>query len=277
MKIDSHQHFWQFTEEDYGWIGEDQSVLRRDFFPQDLKPVLAQNNLDACIAVQARQSDIETQWLLELAQQNTFIKGVVGWIDIAADNLPEQLKQYQGNKLLKGFRHVLQDEPEAGFMLREKFVRGLKILAEQGYRYDLLIFANQLPEALQLLKQLPDLPIVLDHIAKPDIKTGHNFADWKTNIEKLSQYANVMCKVSGMVTEADCQNWQAEDFYPYLDVIFGNFGADRVMYGSDWPVCLLGGDYSQIKSIVQAYVNANYKADFDKIFGLNAAKFYQID
>jgi L-fuconolactonase len=276
MKIDSHQHFWHFTEKDYGWIDPSQQIIRRDFLPVDLNPILQANNLDGCVAVQARQSDIETKWLLELASANDTIKGVVGWIDIAADDLDDQLAQYSDAKKLKGFRHVLQDETEPGFMLRPEFIRGLNTLQKHNYKYDLLIFSHQLVEAHSLVKQLPELSIVVDHIAKPEIATGENFSQWASNIRSLSAYPNVMCKVSGMVTEADLENWQPKDFYPYLDVIFEAFGPGRVMFGSDWPVCLLGGSYDSIKQIVSDYVENKYQHHFDQVFGNNAALFYQL-
>lgn len=276
LKIDSHQHFWQFTEQDYGWIGEEDKVIKRDFLPAQLSELLLENNIDGCVTVQARQSLEETHWLIELAEQNDFIKGVVGWIDLKADDLDTQLAGYQSKPSLKGFRHVLQGEPDPNFMLETNFVRGLNTLAKLGYRYDLLIFAHQLPQALELVKQVPDLNIVVDHIAKPQIASGQGFDKWQSAMLSLGKQQNVYCKVSGMVTEADVKNWQASDFTAYLDTVFTAFGAGRVMFGSDWPVCLLGGTYSDIKQIVVDYVQSNYPDAFDQVFGINAVEFYQL-
>lgn len=276
MNIDAHQHFWLFNEEDYGWIGKHQSVIRRDFLPETLLPIYKQNNIDACVAVQARQSEKETRWLIKLAQQHQFIKAVVGWIDLKAVDLAEQLTHYQAFPMLKGFRHVLQDEADSQFMLDKDFIQGLKLLAEFGYRYDLLILAKQLPQANELLQHLPQLPIVLDHIGKPSIETGEDFDQWQRGINTLASYQNAYCKVSGMVTETDVNNWQEKDFNQYLDVIFNAFGPERIMYGSDWPVCLLGGKYEAIKAIIENYVEKNYPQYKQAVFGGNAKTFYQI-
>ncbi|WP_158968926.1 amidohydrolase [Paraglaciecola sp. L3A3] len=276
LKIDSHQHFWVFTEQDYGWIGEEEQVIKQDFLPEQLSGLLTENNFDGCIAVQARQTIEETNWLVELAENNNFVKGVVGWINLKADDLTQQLSQYQNTPCIKGFRHVLQGETDPNFMLESKFVRGLNTLAQLGYRYDLLIFAHQLPQALQLVKLVPNLNIVVDHIAKPTIKSGLAFDEWQTAMLALGQYENVYCKVSGMVTEADPKNWQKSDFTPYLDTVFHAFGENRIMFGSDWPVCLLGGSYVDIKQIVVEYVESHCPEAFDKIFGTNAVEFYQL-
>lgn len=276
LKVDSHQHFWTFSEEDYGWISEHEKVLKQDYWPEHLQQVLQGNNIDACVAVQARQSLIETKWLVKLSEKHDFIKGVVGWIDIKADNLSEQLKQFSSTSRLKGFRHVLQGEPDPYFMLDTDFVRGLNILADQGYTYDLLVFAHQLPQALQLIKQVPNLNIVVDHIAKPQIKAGLGFDEWQLAMRELGQNKNVYCKVSGMVTEADPNNWSNSDFEPYLQTVFAAFGPDKVMFGSDWPVCLLGGSYSDIKQIVAEYVQSHYAQQYDQVFGSNAVYFYQL-
>ncbi|MGJ8681829.1 amidohydrolase family protein [Paraglaciecola sp.] len=276
LRVDSHQHFWKFTEEDYGWIDVEEKVIRKDFLPSQLSTVLTNNNIDACVAVQARQSLEETNWLLELAANNTFIKGVVGWIDIKADDLELQLAAFNGNSTLKGFRHVLQGEPDPNFMLEDKFISGLHTLQKFGYCYDLLIFAHQLPQAIELAKKVPSLSIVVDHIAKPKIADGSDFMQWKNAIQEIAQFENIYCKVSGMVTEADVGNWKNSDFTPYLDTIFSTFSASRVMFGSDWPVCLLGGSYTDIKQIVEDYVKANYAEAYDQVFGVNAVKFYQL-
>ncbi|WP_111977370.1 amidohydrolase family protein [Algibacillus agarilyticus] len=276
MKIDAHQHFWHYTEADYGWISAEQGVLQRDFLPEDLAHVLNQSKLEGCIAVQARQTLIETNWLLDLAQEYAFIKGVVGWIDLKSKNLTEQLTDYKANAKLVGFRHVLQDEIDPNFMLEEAFIAGLKTIEAENYTYDLLIFSHQLPQACELAKQFTKLPIVIDHIAKPKIGNQQEFAAWQLGINTLAKHDNVYCKVSGMVTEADVNNWTQEDFTPYLTAVFDAFGPSRIMFGSDWPVCLLGGEYPQIKDIVSDFVNQYYPTHFDAVFGENAARFYKI-
>ena len=274
MKIDAHQHFWYFDPVRDAWIDDQMKVIRRDFLPEDLKPVLAQNNIDGCVAVQAAQDDAETEFLLKLAKENDFIKGVVGWVDLQADDLSAKLEKYQGRQLLKGFRHVLQGESE-DFMLRPTFVRGVKLLHQHGYTYDILIFPHQLPNAIKLVAQCPEQRFVLDHLAKPYIKAG-NIADWKKDLNALAAHDNVLCKISGMITEADYQNWTYEQLLPYLDVAFQAFGTDRLMFGSDWPVCLVAGNYPAVKGIVEKYTLNFSEEEKVKIFGLNASRFYNL-
>lgn len=276
MHIDAHQHFWQYTDEDYGWIGENEQIIKRDFLPEHLLPVLQQNQIDGCVAVQARQTLEETQWLLALAKKHHFIKGVVGWVDIRSEHLIDQLNQFSNESKLKGFRHVLQDEADPDFMLQDAFIRGLQLIAQHEYVYDLLIFSHQLPQAIKLIKTLPQLPMVIDHIAKPNIATGEGFALWEANIQTIAQHKHVYCKVSGMVTEADVNAWEKGDFTRYLDVIFAAFGTERIMYGSDWPVCLLGGDYKEIKTIVEDYLTQYCPNAKKQVFGLTAEKFYSL-
>lgn len=276
MRIDSHQHFWQYQAEEYDWIGEQETILKHHFLPNDLKPILVNSKIDGCVAVQARQSEQETKWLIELAKQHDIIKGVVGWIDLCSNNLESDLQQYKDEKILKGFRHVLQGEPDPQFMLSEQFVRGLKVIEQFNYSYDLLIFAHQLPQTIELVSQLPNMRFVLDHIAKPAIAKSQGFAKWQLGINKLAEYRNVSCKISGMVTEADLEHWTKEDFLPYMQTILAAFGPDRVMFGSDWPVCLLAADYQSVFEIVEDFVQSSYADYYDIIFGLNAKSFYQI-
>lgn len=274
MTIDAHQHFWQYDPIRDAWIDDPMEVIRRDFLPRDLRPVLAQNQIDGCVAVQAAQDDAQTEFLLKLAEENDFIKGVVGWIDLQADDLDAQLEKYQGRKLLKGFRHVLQGESEE-FMLRPAFVRGVKTLHHYGYTYDILIFPNQLPNAAKLVAQCPGQRFVLDHLAKPYIKAGKIEA-WKKDLNALAAYDNVSCKISGMVTEADYQSWTYEQLIPYLDVAFDSFGPDRLMFGSDWPVCLVAGNYQEIKNIVEKFTVNFSQTEKANIFGKNATNFYRL-
>ena len=276
MRIDAHQHFWLFNATEYDWIDESMSVLKRDFTPEDLRVELTNNQFNGSLVVQARQSLVETNWLIDLAQQNQHIKGVVGWIDLKDDDLEQQLIAYKNVNLVKGFRHVLQGEPDPNFMLDPKFARGLRLLAKHEFKYDLLIYANQLPTAIKMLEQIPELNVVIDHIAKPDIKGKTGFKAWQQGMEELAQNPNTFCKISGMVTEADWSNWQTSDFKPYLETIFNLFGPNRVMYGSDWPVCLVAGSYGDIKSIVESYCLEYYPEYLDQVFGLNAVNFYQL-
>jgi len=272
--IDTHQHFWNYNPKIHDWINEDMQEIRKDFLPADLAPILKENNVDGCIAVQVDQTDAETQILIREANQNSFIKGVVGWVDLNSKEIETALASYTDTKVLKGFRHILQAEPK-GFMLQESFIQGLKKLQASNYTYDLLIYAHQLKEANALVKELPILPIVIDHIAKPNIKAGE-IENWKKEITQLAQYPNVYCKISGMVTEANWNCWIAADLHPYLDTVLAAFGTERVMFGSDWPVCLLASTYSKWLQLVQNYFNTFSSSEQEAIFAGNATKFYKL-
>ncbi len=276
MKIlDSHQHFWKYSLSEYGWIDDSMQVLKRDFLPQDLAAVYAENNVHGCIAVQARQTLEETQWLLELAEKNPFILGVVGWVDLVSENVDEQLESFAESKSAVGVRHVLQDEPDDRFMLQDDFLRGISLIEKYGLVYDILVFPRHLPFACELVKQFPEQQFVLDHIAKPLIKDGI-LEPWAENIQKLAQYSNVSCKVSGMVTEADWHNWTVQDFEPYMDVVFKAFGPDRILFGSDWPVCTVAGKYKDILNIIKSYCNPLNVSEQIKVFAGNAERIYRI-
>lgn len=272
--IDAHQHFWKYSPVKDAWITDDMKIIQRDFLPNDLAPVLASNGIDGCVAVQADQSEEETRFLLSLADEHDFIKGVVGWGDLRADNLSERLTYFSKYKKLKGFRHIIQGEP-AGFMSDRKFIQGVKKLADFNFTYDLLLYHHQLPEAIQFVQQLPEVKIVVDHLAKPSIRTG-DIAAWKRDIASLAAFKNIHCKVSGMVTEADWKNWKANDFTPYLDVLFSAFGAERILYGSDWPVCLVAATYQQQLSIAQTYLSTFSEHEKTLVMGENARKFYNL-
>ncbi len=275
MKIDSHQHFWKYSPEDLPWIGEELSVLKNDFLPSDLEPILQENGIDGCVAVQASQTEMETSFLLTLAHDNSFIKGVVGWVDLCASNVEEKLENVSQIKQLKGIRHIVQDEPDDQFLLLPGFQRGVSLLHKYGLTYDILIFPRHLEIAEQFVRSFPDQPFVLDHMAKPSIKKGE-ILDWKTKIEKLAQSENVSCKMSGMVTEADWDNWKLVQLTPYLDVILEAFGAKRLMFGSDWPVCLLAGQYNQVHNIVKEYIVKLSDDEQEDIMGRNASRFYNL-
>jgi L-fuconolactonase len=275
MTIDSHQHFWTFDPIRDSWITDDMSDIQRNFYPEDLQPTLQQNNIDACVAVQADQSLAETRFLLDLANKNDFIKAVVGWIDLQADDIDEQLAAWKAEKKLAGFRHVLQAEPDEEYMLRPNFLRGISKLKNHGFTYDILIFPKHLITTQKFVATFPDQPFVLDHIAKPYIKAGL-IDEWKRDIVALAKFENLQCKVSGIITEADWKNWTYEQIKPYLEVVFDAFGADRIMFGSDWPVCLVAGEYAQVKGIIETYTADFSATEKAKIFGQNAARFYGI-
>ena len=272
MRIDSHQHFWRFNPTDYGWMKPDWPI-RRDFLPDHLAAELRACNLDGCVAVQARQSLQESRWLLELAQESPIIRGVVGWVDLRSPEAATQLQEFSRQPKFVGVRHVVQDEPDEQFMLREDFQRGIAALSEFDLTYDLLVFPKQLPAATALAEKFPNQPFVLDHIAKPPIKAGA-ISPWREHIRELARLPNVSCKVSGLVTEADWQHWRTDDFTPYLDVVFEAFGANRLMFGSDWPVCLLAGNYVSVFELAKTYLNQFRADDRARFFGGNAASFY---
>jgi len=274
QKIDSHQHFWRYDAVKHSWIDDDMAVIRKDFLPSDLQPVLQQNNIDGCIAVQAEQTESETDFLLSLQKENDFIKGVVGWVDLRVENIKELLAYYKQFKAIKGFRHVLQgEEPE--FMLQPDFLNGIKALKALDFTYDILIFPKHLPAAIELVKQFPDQKFVIDHIAKPYIKAGL-IDEWKEDMRAIAQYKNVHCKISGMVTEADFKLWKKTDFTPYLDSVIESFGTSRIMFGSDWPVCLVAASYTNMMDIVKEYFSSFSIDEQANFFGNNASGFYNL-
>lgn len=274
MKIDAHQHFWKYIPQRDTWIDDSMTILKRNFLPEDLEPFLNQKGLDACIAVQADQSEEETEFLLDLAQQFDFVKGVVGWVDLRAKNVEKRLAFYSQNSYLKGVRHIVQAEKQ-DFLLDADFKNGIHKLSDFNLTYDLLIFPNQLESATQLVHQFPNQKFILDHLAKPDIK-NQKIASWKRAIQQLAKASNVFCKISGVLTEADLTHWKTEDFIPYLDVVFEAFGEDRVLFGSDWPVCLLAGNYDEVFDLITNYTATYSDEKREKLFGGNAAKVYNI-
>lgn len=269
MRLDSHQHFWRYDPAQHVWMDDRMSVLKRDYLPAELQPLLAAAQFEGTIAVQARQNLEETRWLLDLADRHDFIKGVVGWVDLCSPGVRRQLETFPS---LVGVRHVVHDEPDDLFMARPEFRRGIAQLREFGLTYDLLLFPRHLPVAAKLVAEFPEQPFVLDHIAKPDIRTG-TMSPWREDLRRLAEFPNVFCKLSGLVTEAEWKRWRAEDFHRYLDVVFDAFGPDRLMIGSDWPVCTLSGDYASTMSIVLEYVPAGDRA---AVLGGNCARFYNL-
>lgn len=275
MTIDSHQHFWNYDPAKDSWITDEMEVLKNNFTPRDLKSILDANKIDGSVVVQAEQSEKENIFLLKLAEENDFIKGVVGWVDFQSENIQERLAHYALAKKLKGFRHIVQGEADDRFLMRPNFLRGIATLQSFDFTYDILIYPRHLPIALEFVKKFPSQKFVIDHLAKPEIKKG-NMGNWQKYIREMAAMQNVYCKISGIVTEADWQKWTYADIEPYLNVIFESFGADQLMYGSDWPVCLLAGSYEKQFSITKAYINSMSSIDQQKILGENAVKFYRL-
>ncbi len=275
MRIDSHQHFWKYNSVKDSWIDESMLKIRRDFLPQDLKPILAKNNMDGCVAVQADQSEKETEFLIKCAEDNRFIKGVVGWVDLCAENIEERLSYFSKSSLFKGVRHILQEE-NSDFMLGSDFQYGISKLKQFNLTYDILIHSSQLASVLKLVALFPDQPFIMDHIAKPNIK-NHDIDEWSAQMGDLAKFPNVCCKVSGLVTEANWNRWNYLDLKPYLDLVFVVFEPERILYGSDWPVCLLAAKYEQQLYIIDEYIS-QYSSEYQlKIMGGNAIKFYNLN
>lgn len=273
MKIDTHQHFWKYSKEQYPWIGEGMEVLARDRLAADLEPLLEANDIDGTVAVQARQVVEETEALLAMAEEYDFIRGVVGWVDLRSPNVEAQLERFRDRTKMVGVRHVVQDEPDEKFVLREDFMRGIGKLKAYDLVYDILIFPPQLPAAIKLVRRFPDQVFILDHMAKPYIK-DKQISPWENDIRKLASFENVSCKMSGMVTEADWHNWTAEDFRPYMEMVLEAFGAERLTIGSDWPVCTLAGQYGSVVSIAADFIAQLSDNEQKAIWGGNPERIY---
>lgn len=272
--IDSHHHFWRYTLEDYGWMDDSMAAIRRDFLPADLEAEIKQAGVEGVVSVQARQSLEETRVLCEFAQQHDFIKGVVGWVPLLTDELPAALEEFSDEPFLKAVRHVVQDEPD-DFLLRDDFNRGVAQLANTGLVYDVLIFERQLPAAIEFVDRHPEQSFVLDHIAKP--KIGDNELEpWRTNFLKLAERENIVCKLSGMATEADYQNWTPEQLQPYLETALEAFGPQRLMFGTDWPVCTLACEYQRWVQIVQDFAAPLSEAERHALFFATANQSYDL-
>ena len=275
-QIDAHQHFWRYRPETHGWIDERMPVLKRDFLPADLEPLLRAEGLSGCVAVQAAQSLDETRFLLELAERHPFVRGVVGWVDLRAPDLDRQLESFADRKQLRGVRHIAQDEPDDGWLAREDVIRGIARLGRFGLAYDILVYPRQLRAATALARALPDQLFVLDHVAKPEIAAGR-LDPWRADLRRLAELPHVSCKLSGLVTEARWDGWTPADLRPYVDVVLEAFGARRVMFGSDWPVCLLAGSYSDVLGVARGAIAALSRDEQVAILGGNAARFYGLE
>ena len=276
MRIDAHQHFWIYEPREYDWIDDRLASLRRDFLPADLKPELARFGFEGSIAVQARQSLEDTRWLLELADRAPFIVGVVGWVDLCSTHVRRDLERFAKHPKFRGVRHVVQSEPDDRFLLRPDFQRGVSALAEFELTYDILIYPRHLQAAIEFARQYPRQRFVLDHLAKPLIASGE-IAAWEQDIRELARNENVVCKVSGLVTEADWKNWEPEQFRPYLDVVFEAFGPRRLMIGSDWPVCTVAATYERAVDVVMDYLQQFSEGDREAVLGGTAVRFWRLN
>ncbi|MFZ0733076.1 MAG: amidohydrolase family protein [Candidatus Sulfotelmatobacter sp.] len=275
MFIDAHQHYWRYNSNEYGWIDQSMSAIRRDFLPRDLEAELESNGFCGSVAVQTRQTLEETRWLLELAEQSRSILGVVGWIDLGSPEARSQLRSFTSNRKLVGIRHIVQGEPDDRFLIRPDFLHGISLLEEFDLAYDILIYTRHLPVAAEFVERFPRQRFVLDHLAKPPIKSGE-IKLWAEGIRRLAAFPNVFCKLSGLVTEADWERWQPEQVHPYLDVAFDCFGPERLMIGSDWPVCLVASSYTRVIETVKKYLGRYSPEIREAVMGGNARRFWRL-
>ncbi len=277
MRLDSHQHFWNFAAnpDDFAWMTDELGALRRNFLPDDLAPLRAGAGIDGTIAVQAREMEAETDFLLELAAGDPSIRGVVGWVDLCAPDVEARLDRWGGNPALKGFRMLIHDREDPDFADSDAHARGVALLGNFGLTYDLLLRTVHLPSAIRLVDRLPDQSFVVDHIAKPAMD-GSDREAWESGMRRIAERPNVFCKLSGLVTEADWSNWQAATFAPFLDTVLEAFGPDRLMIGSDWPVCTLAASYSDALDVVLKWSAALSPDEQANILGGNCARFYSV-
>ena len=274
MKIDAHQHFWKYSATEYGWIDDQMSIIRRDFLPSALEREIRDAGVDCVVSVQARQTLEETLWLLSVAAQNDFVKGVVGWAPLTEPSVRDELHRLRGNPRLRGIRHVVQDEPD-GYLSRKDFNAGVSVLQEAGLAYDLLIRERQLREATRFVDQHPNQVFVLDHLAKPRVKQNR-LEPWRQWVRELARRENVYCKVSGLVTEADFKAWTEAQLRPYLETVLEAFGPARLMFGSDWPVCLVACPYRGWYDVVSRFAASLSSDEQASLFGHAAARAYNL-
>jgi L-fuconolactonase len=272
--IDSHVHFWKYDKKRLDWIDNNMKILQQDYLPEHFALTMKRNEIGGVVAVQAEQSELETHFLIELAKTHPAIKGVVGWVDLQADNVEARLQYFAANSIIKGYRHIVQSEP-VDFLGRENFRRGVRALKQYNYTYDILVYHHQLKPALDFAAAFPDMKLVVDHCAKPDIR-HKKIDEWAALMKEMGKLSHVSCKLSGLFTEANWKEWSAADFYPYLDVVFEAFGTDRLLFGSDWPVMLLSGIYVQWKSLLEKYMEQFHEEEKEKVFGGNAIQFYNL-
>lgn len=278
MIIDSHQHYWQFSQPfDHAWLKEPQhAAICRDYLPEDLKPLMKSVGVDRTVFVQTQHDLQENRWVLELAKENDFIAGVVGWVDLRSEACEDQLQEFKDDPKFVGIRHIVQDEPDEDFIVRPEFLRGLKVLEKHQVPYDVLTYTQHLKHAVTLGQQLPDLPMVIDHLSKPKIKAG--LVDgWEQDLRAAAKFPNMHCKLSGMVTEADWENWKPADLKPYVEIALEAFGPERCMYGSDWPVLELAATYEQVYEALVEVLGPISDTEREQIFGGTAQRFYGLD
>jgi L-fuconolactonase len=277
MRIDTHQHFWQVRRGDYFWMTPSVPILYRDYMPEDLKPNLAKQRIDKTILVQAAQTVAETDFLLNIAREQDFVAGVTGWLDMDNENFPEQFAKYRRIPKLVAIRPMLQDLPEADWIIRPRVVQSLQELAAQDFPFEILTYTRELPYVLRALERTPGLRAVVNHLSKPEIK-AQKMEPWKSLMREVAQHSNVYCKLSGMVTEADMQNWKPDDLRPYVEHVLECFGLKRVMFGSDWPVCLRAASYDQVIDTLSGLIAPHVDdASRAAVFGDNAARFYKLN
>ncbi len=275
MRIDAHQHFWKYAPTTHGWINDEMAVIRRDFLPNDLEPILSKHSIDGTVAVQADESIHETEFLLSLSEKHAFIKAVIGWIDLRSPQIHDQLAYFKKFRKLVGFRCIMQGQPDEAYLNNEIFIKNVVLLKDFDYTYDLLVYHHQLPSLLKFIEKIPENRLILDHIGKPDIK-AKNYSKWKENIFELAQHPGIYCKLSGMITEANYSTWKYDDIVPYMDAVGEAFGAERICFGSDWPVCLVAGNYDKMIGVVEKWASQLNQKDYNQLFGLNTSRFYNI-
>jgi L-fuconolactonase len=275
MIIDSHQHFWKYNPQNHGWITDDMSAIRRDFLPGDLKRIYDQNRIDGCVAVQVDQTEEENEFLLGLTEMHSFVRGIVGWVDFRAANIGERLTFYSAIPMIKGFRHIVQAEADPKFLLGVFFCRGIAELQQHKFTYDILVYANQLDQVADFVKKFPNQPFIIDHLAKPSIRDG-SIKGWAIQMKSIAQHPNVYCKLSGMVTEADWNKWTYADLEPYMQTVLEAFGPQRLVYGSDWPVCLVASSYERQLAATKQFISRLSPSEQSAIMGENAVRFYHL-
>jgi L-fuconolactonase len=276
MQIDSHVHFLVYNPQEHVWVTDELGALKASFLPNDIEPLLSRTGFQGCVAVEARQMAKENDWLLSLARSHPVIKGVVGWVDLAAPDITTRLEALAIHPEIKGFRHVVIDEPDEGFLLRDDFQRGITALGPFGFTYDLLILPQHMPAAVQLVRKFPQQRFVLDHLGLPDIRE-RQIASWKPGMKELAAFPNVFVKLSGLVFRADWQRWRPQDFTPYLNVALELFGPKRLMLGSNWPVCTVGGEFNAVISAYLDGIRALSSEDQSEILGGTSVRCYRLD
>jgi L-fuconolactonase len=275
MRIDAHQHFWKYDSIRHGWIDDSMKKIRKDFLPKDLDKELAKNGINGSIAVQVDENEAENDFLLKLAEENEFIKGIVGWIDLKSPIAEERMLHWKKYNKMKGFRCIMQGKPDELYLKNDLFISKVKKLASYEFTYDLLVYHDQLPSLIRFVEKLPDNKMILDHLGKPDIK-NREIKTWKENIRILAQHPGIYCKLSGLVTEANHNQWSYDDLKPYLEIASEAFGIDRICFGSDWPVCLVAASYSEVVGVIEKFSSQLNNEEKKKLFGTNTMKFYNL-